>query len=70
MRTNIVIDDELMREAMKVAGAKTKRETVEVALRELVAREERMRILELAGKVDMLPIEEIRPPDRGRDWSL
>lgn len=65
-----MIDDELMREAMKVAGAKTKRETVEVALRELVAREERMRILELAGKVDMLPIEEIRPPDRGRDWSL
>jgi Arc/MetJ family transcription regulator len=37
-RTNIVLDDELIRRAMRVSGAKTKREAVDRALRELVAR--------------------------------
>jgi Arc/MetJ family transcription regulator len=36
MRTNIVIDDELMAEAQRLTGFATKRETVEQALRELV----------------------------------
>ena len=36
MRTNIEIDDQLMREAMKSSGAKTKRATVEEGLRLLV----------------------------------
>jgi Arc/MetJ family transcription regulator len=36
MRTNIVIDDELMAEAQRLTGIATKRETVEQALRELV----------------------------------
>jgi Arc/MetJ family transcription regulator len=36
MRTNIVIDDELMAEAQRLTGILTKRETVEQALRELV----------------------------------
>lgn len=33
MRTNIVIDDDLMAEAMTELGAKTKREAVETSLR-------------------------------------
>lgn len=33
MRTNIVIDDELMARAMRALGTRTKRETVELALR-------------------------------------
>ena len=33
MRTNIVLDDKLIRDAMRVAGVKTKREAVDVALR-------------------------------------
>jgi Arc/MetJ family transcription regulator len=37
MRTNIEIDDKLMREAMRATGAKTKRDAVEKALRKLVA---------------------------------
>lgn len=37
MRTNIDIDDKLMREAMQATGAKTKRATIEKALRKLVA---------------------------------
>jgi Arc/MetJ family transcription regulator len=37
-RTNIVLDDALIRKAMQVTGAKTKREAVDRALREVVAR--------------------------------
>jgi Arc/MetJ family transcription regulator len=36
MRTNIIIDDKLMRDALKATGLKTKRETVEEGLRTLV----------------------------------
>jgi Arc/MetJ family transcription regulator len=36
MRTNIVIDDKLMQEALRVSGLKTKREAVEQGLRTLV----------------------------------
>ncbi len=70
MRTNIVIDDDLMKQAMQAAGTTTKRETVAFALRELVEREARLSILELEGKIDILPIEEIRTGDRSRNWSL
>lgn len=65
-----MIDDELIAEAMKLAGTKTKRETVDTALRELVDRHRRIEILDLAGKIEMLPIEAIRRSDSGRDWSL
>ena len=36
MRTNIVIDDQLMADAMRESGARTKRETVELGLRTLL----------------------------------
>lgn len=51
MRTNIDIDEDVLREAQRITGARTKRETVDVALRELVARERRLGLLELRGKV-------------------
>ncbi len=51
MRTNIEIDDEVMREAQRLIGARTKRETVDTALRELVARHRRLGVLDLRGKV-------------------
>lgn len=51
MRTNIDIDDDVMREAQRLTGARTKRETVDLALRELVARQRRLGILELRGRV-------------------
>lgn len=51
VRTNIEIDDEVMREAQRLLGTRTKRETVDTALRELVARQRRIGILELRGKV-------------------
>ena len=52
MRTNIEIDDKLMRRAMKAAGAKTKRETVEKGLELLIRIEGQQRIRELRGKID------------------
>jgi Arc/MetJ family transcription regulator len=52
MRTNIEIDDKLMRRAMTAAGTTTKRETVEKGL-ELLIRQRRQRgILRFKGKVD------------------
>jgi Arc/MetJ family transcription regulator len=51
IRTNIEIDDEVMREAKRLTGARTKREAVDLALRELVARHRRLGILELRGRV-------------------
>jgi Arc/MetJ family transcription regulator len=43
MRTNIVIDERLMRAAMKAAGTRTKRETVEFALKIVSAQAARRR---------------------------
>ena len=49
MRTNIVLDDELVREAMKIANVKTKREAVDVALRRFVQWGRQRRLLALRG---------------------
>lgn len=52
VRTNIEIDDELMDQARAAAGTVTKRETVELALRELVRRQARRSTLDLRGAVE------------------
>ncbi len=49
MITNIDIDDAIVAEAMKVSGARTKREVVDRALREMVARARRPSVRELFG---------------------
>jgi Arc/MetJ family transcription regulator len=51
MRTNIVIDDRLMAEALKVSGAKTKREAVELGLRTLVRIRSQEGLRKLRGKL-------------------
>lgn len=51
MRTNIEIDDEVMKEAQQLLGVGTKKEAVDMALRELVARHRRLGVLDLRGKV-------------------
>ena len=50
MRTNIVLDEDLVREAMALAHAHSKREAVEIALRELVSRQKQVQLLNLSGK--------------------
>ncbi|MFN8494063.1 MAG: type II toxin-antitoxin system VapB family antitoxin [Caldilineaceae bacterium] len=51
MRTNIVIDDQLMAEAMRLSGLKTKREVVEEALRLFIRQRSQRTVLALAGKI-------------------
>ena len=51
MRTNIVIDDTLMNEAIKIYGYKTKKETVEEALKLLIAQGNQSRIRKYRGKM-------------------
>ncbi len=52
MRTNIVIDDQLMDESMRVTGLKTKREAVELGLRTLVRLHQQAEIRQFRGKLD------------------
>lgn len=51
MRTNIVIDDKLMEQAMQLSGLSTKKEVVERALLEFVQRRSRKDLSELRGKI-------------------
>jgi Arc/MetJ family transcription regulator len=51
MRTNIVIDDKLMKDAFRTTGAKTKREAVELALRTLVQLGKQEKARQLRGKI-------------------
>ena len=51
MRTNIVLDDELVVEAMRRTGIKTKRAVVEEALRTLIQLKRQEDILALRGKL-------------------
>ncbi len=51
MRTNIVIDDQLLRAAMRASGLPTKRAVVEEALRVYVQLKGQTGIRQLRGKV-------------------
>jgi len=51
MRTNIEIDDELMKQAMKATGATTKRAAVEASLRQTVQLKSQTKFFDLCGKV-------------------
>ena len=51
MRTNIVIDDTLMEQALKATGLKTKKDVVEQGLKLLIKREKQQSIRSLRGKV-------------------
>ena len=52
MATNLGIDPALLNKAMEVGGEKTKRATVNKALREFIAHREQARIAELFGSLD------------------
>jgi Arc/MetJ family transcription regulator len=51
MRTNIVIDDKLMRDALRATGLKTKREAVEQGLRTLLRLSKQSQIRRVRGKL-------------------
>jgi Arc/MetJ family transcription regulator len=61
MRTNIEIDDRLMKDTLKATGLKTKREVVELALKELLRLEKQTEFRKLRGKIDWQgDLEEMR----------
>ena len=51
MRTNIVIDDELMKQVLKLTGLKTKREAVEQGLKTLLRLKRQEQIRQFRGKL-------------------
>ncbi len=55
MATNLAIDDDLLTEAQRVGGHRTKKATVTEALEEYIRRRRQKQIVELFGKVDFDP---------------
>ncbi|MFW6128761.1 MAG: type II toxin-antitoxin system VapB family antitoxin [Candidatus Aminicenantaceae bacterium] len=51
MRTNVVLDDNLVEEALKLSNAKTKKELIHRALKEFVENRKRLNLLDLSGKI-------------------
>lgn len=63
-RTNINLDDKLVSKGLKMTGLRTKRELVDLALRELVRKENQKSILSLEGSMSWKgDLDELR---RGR----
>ena len=54
MRTNIDIDDALLKQAFKFSQAKTKRELINQALKEFVENRRRRNLSELEGKIEFI----------------
>jgi Arc/MetJ family transcription regulator len=55
VRTNIVLDDDLIAEASRLSGIKTKKELVQEALRVFIASKKRKNLLDLRGKIEFAP---------------
>lgn len=66
MATNLAIDDELLDQALSVGGFRTKRETVNQALREFIARRHRLELVNLFGTVDYDPSYDYKKERRAR----
>jgi Arc/MetJ family transcription regulator len=52
MPTNLAIDDQLLEQARTVGGYRTKKQTVNEALREFIERRQRLELVKLFGKVE------------------
>jgi Arc/MetJ family transcription regulator len=66
VRTNIVIDDKLMEQAMRVSGLKTKKDVVDRALFEFVHRYTRKDLKELQGKIQFADNYDYKALRKGR----
>ena len=69
MRTNIVLGENLIRETMRLSGARTKRAVVDFALRELVTRGKQKHFLMLAGQDLIAPDYDVRQIRRRSDQN-
>jgi len=66
MPTNLAIDDQLLDQARNAGGYRTKRETVNEALREFIQRRKRLELLKLLGKVEYDERYDYKQERRGR----
>ena len=66
MRTNIVLDDQLVEEAFKYSRAKSKKGLVEEVLKEFVENKKRRNLLELSGKIRFVPQYDYKKLREGR----
>jgi Arc/MetJ family transcription regulator len=64
MPTNLAIDDELLEEARQLGGLRTKKDTVNVALREYVLRRRQAKIVKLFGTIEIDPAYDHREQRR------
>lgn len=55
MATNLAIDDDLLTEALKAGGHRTKKDTVNEALREYIQRRKQAKVVNLFGTIDFDP---------------
>lgn len=55
MPTYLALDDDLIAEAMRISGQRTKKAAVTHALTEYILRRKQGRIIDLFGKLDLLP---------------
>jgi len=55
MSTNLAIDPELLQKALEVSGLRTKKDTVNLALKELINRHKQLEIIDFFGKMDPDP---------------
>ena len=71
MRTNIVIDDQLMQQALQLSGAKSKKETVEQGLKLLVQLHQQQQVRQLRGKLHWEGnLDQMRGQDSSSECSL
>lgn len=66
MATNLAIDDELLDEARRIGGHRTKKATVTEALREYIQRRKQAEIKKLFGKIDFDPDYDYKKQRRRR----
>ena len=60
MATNLALDDKLINEAVRVSAHRTKKAAVTHALIEYIQRHKQRAILDLFGKLDLLPAAEMK----------
>jgi Arc/MetJ family transcription regulator len=64
MPTNLAIDDKLLAEAQKVGGHRTKKDTVNEALREYIQRRRQIEIVKLFGTIEFDPAHDYKKQRR------
>jgi len=67
MPTNLALDEKLLKSAMKLSIFKTKRETVNMALKEFIERRRQKKILDLQGQIDFREDWNYKKDRSGRD---